>query len=315
MQGGCMISIDFTKLRAQRTRDAQNTLATIPAPGVPWISTVRTVLQWDTGNTELDQAIIAESLKRTQLRNAAAFWQNDVDEIARITRQVAALGQMRFRNDPSVVLFESLTTDSRARMDVYADGLMAHGAWGEADASWVVKLSETENMDHGGFGSLLAACLARQATHSAKFNAWRLAASVVMTKAQKLDQDCITWYEEATRIFAEGTAYGDMIRTSVPTTTRAAQPVGPGVITSVMASGGDIHVDAAAEHATKYTFLHQPPGSPIFLVVVTDSPENHLTLHNQPPGVHRFKASGSNSDGDGPEGAVVEVTVAQQAAA
>jgi len=310
-----MLSIDFAKLRALRTADAQDILATLAAPLVPWVSTVRTVIQWDTGNTELDQAIIAESLKRTQLRNAAAFWQNDVDEIARITRQVAALGQTRFRNDPRLVLFESLTTDSRARMDVYADGLAARDAWGEADATWVVKLSDTENIDHGAFGSLLSACLARQATHSAKFSAWRLAASVVMTKAEKLDQDCVTWYEEATRIFKEGTAYGDMIRTSVPTTTRPGQAVGPAAITSVMASGGDIHLDVAAEHATKYTFLHQPPGSPIFLVLVTDSPESHLTLHNQPPGVHRFKASGSNSDGDGPESAVVEVTVAQQAAA
>ena len=310
-----MLSIDFAKLRAQRTRDAQNTLATIPAPGVPWVSAVRTVAQWDSGITELDQSIIAESLKRTQLQNAAAFWQNDVDQIARIIKQVAALGQSRWRTDPRRVLFELIRTDARARSDVYADGLHARDAWGEADASWVVKLSETESIDHGAFGSLLAACNARQSTHSAKFNAWRYAASLVMAKAEKLDQDCITWYEEATRIFAEGSAYGDMIRTSVPTTTRPAQPVGPGVITSVMASGGDIHIDAAAEHATKYTFLHQPPGSPIFLVLVTDAEENHLTLHNQPPGVHRFKASGSNSDGDGPEGAAVELTVAQQQAA
>ena len=310
-----MLSIDFAQLRAQRTREAQNSLATIPAPGVPWVSAVRTVVQWDTGITELDQSIIAESLKRTQLRNAAAFWQNDVDHIARITRQVAALGEMRYRNDPRVVLFESLTTDSRARMDVYLDGLAARDAWGESDAAWVLKLSETESIDHGTFGSLLVACLARLATHSAKHNAWRLAASVVMSKAEKLDQDCVVWYEEATRIFAVGTSYGDMIRTSVPTTTRPAQPVGPGVITSVMASGADIHIDVAAEHATKYTFLHQPPGSPIFLVLVTDAEENHLTLHNQPPGVHRFKASGSNSDGDGPEGAAVELTVAQLQAA
>ena len=310
-----MLSIDFAKLRAQRTRDAQNSLATIPAPGVPWVSTVRTVAQWDAGNTELDQAIIAESLKRTQLRNAASIWQNDVDQIGRVTRQVASLGEMRFRKDARLVLFKSLATDARARTEVYVDGLMAHGAWGEAEAAWVLKLGEAESTDHSAFGSLLASCLARQATHSAKFNAWRLAAAVVMTKAEKLDQDCMVWYEEATRIFAEGTAYGEMIRTSVPTTTRPAQPVGAGVIASVMASGGDIHLDAAADHATRYTFLHQPPGSPIFLVLVTDAEENHLTLHNQPPGVHRFKASGSNSQGDGPESAVVEVTVAQQVAA
>ena len=212
------------------------------------------------------------------------------------------------------MLFQLIRTDARARTDIYADVLQARDAWSEADGAWVVKLSETESIGNGAFGSLLGSCLARQATHSAKFNAWRLAASVVMSQAEKLDQDCIAWYEEATRIFAEGTAYGDMIRTSVPTTTRPPQPVGQATV-QVMASGSDIHIDAAAEHATKFTFFHKPPGSPIFLVVVTDSEENHITLHNQPPGVHIVKAYGTNSDGDGPQSVEVNVTVAQQAAA
>ena len=62
MQSKRMISIDFTKLRAQRSREAQNTLATIPAPGLPWVWTEKTVAQWDGAITALDQSIIAESL-------------------------------------------------------------------------------------------------------------------------------------------------------------------------------------------------------------------------------------------------------------
>ena len=309
-----MISIDFTKLRAQRSRDAQNTLANPPAPGTPWLGE-KTILQWDTEITLLDQSIIAESQKRTQLRNAAAYWQTDVDLISRIIKQVAALGAVHFRKDPRRHLFEGLTTDARSRTDIYADGLSARDAWQEADPAWVVRLSDTESWNLGAFGSLLSSCDARQRTHSAKFQAWRLTASTVNDRAEALDQDCIAWYEEATRIFHEGTVLGDMIRTTVPTTTRTPQPVGPAAITSVMASGTDLHLDIEAEHATKFTYLHQAPGSPIFVVVVTDSPSNQLTLHGQAPGVHRVKGFGSNSGGDGPESPVAEITIAQQAAA
>ncbi len=68
---------------------------------------------------------------------------------------------------------------------------------------------------------------------------------------------------------------GDLIRSAVPTTTR--------------------------------------PEAPVFLVVTADTTDTHLTLHGQPPGLHKFKVTGSNSRGEGPESVVVEATVAQAA--
>jgi hypothetical protein len=307
-----MNSIEFIKLRALRTRDAQNALATVIAPAVPWVWSQKTVAQWDADITGLDQLVIDESLKQTQLRSATAFWQADVDAIYKITQDIAGIGRVKFRKDPvKLALIEALSTDSKARAEVYGNGLNARDAWVQADPAW----SFDPDVTTASLGSLLTSCLARQAAHSSKITDWRETAAMLNLKAQLLDEDNVAWYEEATRRFPAGTAEGDMIRTTVPTTTQPTQPVEQAEILNPMASGGDIHLDAQAEHATRYTFLQQTPGSPAFVVVLADSPDGHLTLHNQVPGVHRFKAVGRNSDGEGPESAIVEVTVAQSAVA
>jgi hypothetical protein len=82
-----------------------------------------------------------------------------------------------------------------------------------------------------------------------------------------------------------------------------------------MVSGTDVHFDVTAAHATRFTYLHQPPGSPVFVVALADSEQTSLTLHGLAPGQHGFKAFGSNSDGRGPDSAVTLVTVAQSAVA
>ena len=78
-----------------------------------------------------------------------------------------------------------------------------------------------------------------------------------------------------------------------------------------MASGTDIHADAEAPHATKFTWFHQAPGATAFQVVATKAGAS-FTLHNQPRGLHRLKAAGCNAGGEGPASAIVEVTVASQ---
>ncbi len=298
-----MISIDFVRTRAQRTYDAQNSLST----DVPWVWDQKTVLQWSTDITLVDQLVQAESAKRAQLRNVTALWQANVDQILAITRQVAGLGRVRFRKEPAKKhSFDALNTNARSRTDIYTDGLAARDAWQEVDPEWEI----SEAVTAGALGSLLANCLYCLGSHSAKLQAWRFAAAKLNEKAAALDADNVAWYEEATRRFLAGTAEGDMIRSTVPTTARPEQAVGQAVISNLMVAGGDIHFDCAAPHATRYTYLQQAPGSATFLVVELETTEAHLTLHGQPAGVHRFKAVGKNSRGEGPESAVVEVTVA-----
>ena len=220
--------------------------------------------------------------------------------------------RVHFRNDPvRLHLWESVSTDARDRAGVYEQGLAARDAWQETDPAWT--LSATDTL--AAFSALLTGCLTKQAAHSAKFTAWRRASAVLMNKARQVDEDCIAWYAEATRRFPEGTTEGDLIRSAVPTTSRAEPPVSQAVISNLVVNAGTIHFDVSAESATRFTYLHQSPGSGAFVVVSADVPEANLTLTNQSNGVHRFKAFGSNSAGSGAESAVAEATVSVSAAA
>ncbi len=308
-----MNSIEFVRTRAQASRSAQVILAAPPTSPV-WVWSRKPLVQWGADLAELDLLRTTESERRTDWRNAAESWQADLNRIQQITRDVAGYAASHFYNDEvKLRLFEPLQTDGRSRPDVYQQGLEARSAWSQTDPAWVI-VSGGEEVTNGSFGSLLAAAVARQTTYSDKLAAWRYAASALMNKAQKLDADNVAWYADATRRFPEGTTEGDMIRSTVPTTTTPPQPVGQAVIANAMASGGDVHFDVSAPHATRYTYLQQVPGSPAFVVVLADSAEDSLTLHGQPPGLHRFKVVGSNSLGEGQESAVVEVAVAQAAA-
>jgi hypothetical protein len=304
-----MISIDFTRTRTQATRDAQASLAAAPTT---WTWSEKTAVQWDTDLTTLDQLKIDESAKRTQWRNAAELWQADVDRIQQMTRDVVRKGTFRFRSDPvKLQLFEVLKTDATSRSGVYEQGLAARDAWQEVDPTW--QLSTADSL--GSFSSLLTNSLARQSAESAKFTAWRRASAALTNKARLVDEDAVAWYAEAIRQFPAGTTEGDMIRSTVQTTTRPETEVAQAVISNLLVNGGEIHSDVAAEGATRFTFLQQSPGSPAFVVVLADSTEAHLSLTGQPAGLHRFKAFGSNSGGSGPESAIVEATVSVAQAA
>lgn len=301
-----MQSIDFMKSRAQATRNAQVNIA------AAWVWSEKTVERWNTDVTRLDQLQQDENAKRTQWRSAAETWENDLVRIQQITRDVKRAGSFKFRNErPKLALFETLRTDGDGRGDIYVQGLAARNAWEQADETWELSAEVTLST----FSSLLASALARQSAHGTALTAWRRAASELANKAQVVDADNVAWYAEATRRFPAGTTEGDMIRSTVPTTSRPVQAVGQAVITNLMASNGDIHFDCSAQYATRYTCLHQPPGSEAFVVWIADTPQTSFNLHGQPAGVHRFKVFGSNAGGQGLESAVAQVTVAAIAVA
>jgi len=170
-------------------------------------------------------------------------------------------------------------------------------------------------MSLGDFGSLLASCISCRIAHNTAETAWKVAIAALNDKAARVDQDNVDWYAAVTRKFAAGTPEGDLVRSNVPTTSRPEEPVQQAVISNLIVSGGNIHFDVHAPGATRYTYLQKLPGAAAFVVVLAHSLETSFNLQGQPVGVHLFKAVPSNSRGDGPESAVVQVTVAAVQAA
>lgn len=297
-----MISIDFVARRLAATVDVQQHLVET----VPWTWSEKPLLEWKDDKVELQELQSLEGRARTEWRFAAGEWDGKLAEIQRISREVRQSATYRFRKDQvRQRTFARLHTDARNRADIYDQGKALEIAWTEADPGW----SYSTEVTLASFGDLLMEIPALKKTHDRTESAWKTAAARVMTKARTLDPELVAWHDEATRRFPAHTIPGSLLRTVVPTTTRSQPPVKPAVIVHVTTVDGTIHFDCFAPRATRYTYLHQPPGAETFVTVAADTAEASLTLHDQPPGLHRFKAFGSNSRGSGGESAVAEVMV------
>lgn len=232
--------------------------------------------------------------------------------IQRITRDVKREGVYHFREQPEVVSrFRTIRTSAESRDGIQKQGEFARQVWAKADDQWFYEPNQTVAV----FGSLLAASYAQGVVYNGTREDWRKAAAKLRATAMKLHQEGVAWYAAATSKFKKGTEEGDTIRSVVPTTYTPPPPVGQAMISNVIVSGGTIHWDCTALHATKFTYLHMPPGSPVFVVLFADSPLKSVTLFNQIVGLHRIQAIPRNSGGEGEASAVVEITVAAQAAA
>jgi hypothetical protein len=296
----------FVETRATASKVAQDIVKAI------WTWDEKTVPQWLADLAEFDVLDVAEVTKRAELRSAALAWDGTLGTIKEHIKDLVRLGRIRFRNNPTKLHhFEVLHTNGRSRQDIYDQGRAAEKAWLETDPTWVPMPELTTAV----MGSNLANSLALGDTHAAKKGQWRSAATAFRNKARRIDADNVAWYAAATTHFKAGTDHGDMIRSSVPTYYNPPPDVGQAVLSHLMVQDNAVHFDCDAPHATKFTYMWKPPGSPVFVVVTALTKERSFTMGNLVPGVHRFKAFGRNSGGEGAESAVLEVTIAQEQAA
>jgi hypothetical protein len=301
-----MKSIPFVLERAEATRNAQSEIATA------WVWPEKTVLQWDADIADLKARQLAELQARVALQSQNELWDSALDEIAANTRKVVRLAKTRHRNDPvKLQMFSGITVSTSSRDRIYNSGRELSEVWNSVDALW----EPLTGLTAGGFGSALGNADGQKTFSQRKYTLWRRRAIELEVKALALDELNVAWYSDAITRFAEGTVEGDLIRSTVPTTTQSAEPVGQAVISHLMAVDGTIHFDCLADHATRFTYLHRLPGATEYEVLLADTDETSVTLEDQPPGEHSFKAFGSNSQGDGPESTPASVTVAAALAA
>ena len=299
-------SLLFVETRATASKVAQDIVKTL------WTWEEKTVPQWIADLAEFDVLDVDEVAKRAELRSAAAAWDGTLSTIKVFTKDVVRLGRIRYRNDPAKLeQFKALRTNGKSRKDIYDQGRDLEKAWLAIEPTWV----PMTDLTNGVLGSALGSALALGDTHAAKKGLHDNAATCFRNKARRLDADNVAWYGAATTHFKAGTDQGDMIRTTVPTTYNPPPDVGQAVLSHLMLQDNTVHFDCDAPHATRFTYMYQPPGSPVFVVVTALTREKSFTLGNLAPGVHRFKAFGRNSGGEGEESAVLEVTIAQEQAA
>lgn len=232
----------FVKERTEKTRAAQATLTT----DAGWTWPLKSLAAWDADLVSLDATVNLSLAKTTaalevDMLAARGLMDARFDAIHKYTLLVVGVMRVRAKTLPGLLaIVDDLSArgDSRRAIEDEADDLIA--AWEE----WEQQLGQTFNPAPGkslvdfkilveGNGNpappavTLLAIGALKKTYKAVLAKWRRSEGQMNTLLSRLEDECVNWYAEATKVFQKGTAEGDMIREQVPTDYHPAPPAPP----------------------------------------------------------------------------------------
>lgn len=230
----------FVRERTEKTRAVQATLAT----DASWTWPLKPLAQWDADLVSLDATVndslakVTAGLNVNQL-TARGLLDARFDAIHTFT--LLAVGVMRVRATTLPGLLQivndlSARGDSRRSVEDEADDLLA--AWEEWEEQAGAPFVPAPGKTLVEFKLLLeGAAGAGQDTnpklgtlkknYKAALAKWRRSAGVLNVLYSRLEDECIAWYAEATKVFPEGTPEGNLIREEIPTSYNPPTPAPP----------------------------------------------------------------------------------------
>ncbi len=233
-------SQDFVKDRTEKTRAVQATLATDAA----WTWPLKTLAQWDADIVSLDATVEGSLAKVTaglkvNMLTARGLLDARFDAIHAATLLTMGIMRVRAATLPGLLLTVndlSSRGDSRRAIEDEADDLLA--AWEEWEEQTGAPFVPAPNKTLAEYKLLLeGAAGAGQDTnpklgtlkknYKAALAKWRRNAGLLNVLYSRLEDECVAWYAEATKVFPEGTAEGDLIRQEIPTNYNPPTPAPP----------------------------------------------------------------------------------------
>jgi hypothetical protein len=173
-----------------------------------------------TGNSNatppvVGQEEIASQAEQTMLA-ARGAWDSNLDDLHRRTVQGVSMCKNRNRNNPAnLAVLSGLTARGTSRAETLAEALAWESAWAKVDATWSPLPANTLDI----FRTLRKQCAEDlQQAYADSQADYRKEAETLADMAADLEQVMEAWYADATVVFPIGTAEGDMIRGTVPTT-------------------------------------------------------------------------------------------------
>ena len=132
----------------------------------------------------------------------------------------------------------------------------------------------------------------------------------------RLEDQCVQWYGDATAIFLEGTPEGDMIRSTVPTSSdynpatggANAPGLGKPTVTAAMA-GGSIHLTIVATGTTVFNVYEKAPVATDYMPVATGVESGWSKALTAGSGEWLYKVAGTLLGVEGPMSDAVSQTV------
>ena len=288
-------SSEFIEARLQATRDAQVEVAAV------YVWDEMTVAQWIARAQAFTAKQAAAALQEGVMLNQRALFETTVVQIHDLTVDGVKMARIKWRNDAArKAILATVHADGGGRDVVQAEARSWAAVWTSFDPTWV----PTPGNTLAAFNTLIATSETQENEFKLEHTQWRELAEEFNVFAAASEDLCVAWYGAVTTVFPEGTAQGDMIRSTVPTT-YVPPPAGaphPLEITSVQDLGGGqvrANYGSGGETATLLQLQWEVVGvSPGYSHVVTVVRPQQTVAAGVAGNVVRFRTMVSNANGD-----------------
>lgn len=193
----------------QATRDAQVEVAPL------YLWEEMTVAQWIARALDFTAKQGAAALQEGVMLNQRALFETTVVQIHDLTVDGVKMARIKWRNDAArKAILATVHADGGGRDVVQAEARSWAAVWTSFDPTWV----PTPGNPLAAFNTLIATSETQENAFKLEHTQWRELAEEFNVFAAASEDLCVAWYAAVTTVFPEGTAPGDMIRSTVPTT-------------------------------------------------------------------------------------------------
>ena len=240
-----MASLEASILRGQATRDVQTAIA------ATWVWDEKTVVQWDGDLTAINTKKVAASDLEADMLARRATYENTIALLHDRTVEGLGMARVKWRKDEAKKhILSTLSAAGGGRETVQKEAQAWESVWEKFDAVWSPN-APTNTI--ATFRTLITDSDTQEDLFKKANTDWRKSAEELNVLGETLWSDCVAWYEAATVLFKEGTAIGDLIRGTIPTSPTTPVPTPLEIDTATPGAGGDVAVTYAAtggQHAT-----------------------------------------------------------------
>lgn len=240
-----MASLEASILRGQATRDAQSTIA------ATWVWEEKTVVQWDGSLTAINTKKVAVSDLEADMLGKRATYETTNGLLHERTVEGLGMARVKWRKDDAKKkILSNLSASGGGRETVQNEAQAWESVWEKFDATWVPNPPANTIAN---LRTLITDSDTQEDLYKKAHTVWRTGTEELTVLGDALWDDCVAWYEAATLLFKEGTAIGNMIRGTIPTSPTTPEPTPLEIATTTPGAGGDVAVTYAAtggQHAT-----------------------------------------------------------------
>ncbi len=237
-------SLEASILRGQATRDAQTAIA------ATWVWDEKTVAQWSTDLTAINTKKVATSDLEADMLTKRAIYDNGIALLHDRTVEGLGMARVKWRKDEAKKhILSTLSGSATGRESIQQEAQAWESVWEKFDAAWTPSTLNTI----AAFRTLITDSDTQENLYKKAHTDWRTSAEELSVLGNTLWDDDVAWYEAATTLFKEGTAIGDMIRSTIPTSPTTPAPTALEIATATAVAGSLVettYTPGGGEHAT-----------------------------------------------------------------